>query len=263
GYAYSILGRPAEASDNIQKAIQAASDVPFYRYWAKILLAMSYALGGQMEIAGGLMAEVMEFTTAGGGKTLGDYTLPHYGMALFAQGRMNEGLTLLKEAAEIGIRGQRKRLLVVVEFYLGNIFSQLAAPTQSVGFSTLMKNLGFLIKNLPGASKKAERHFHKAMKLAEETKSYLYAGQSWLELGRMFKAKKKGDKAGDCLEEAIKVFKMLENEFYLTQAKEVLASLKYPYEGRSEPISCGCNFTFKSFYYAIILEFRDFEGFRL
>ena len=126
----------------------------------------------------------------------------------------------------MGIKGQRKRLLVVVEFYLGNIFSQLAAPTQPVGFSTLMKNLGFLTKNLPGASKKAERHFHKAVKLAEETKSHLYAGQSWLELGRMFKAKKKGDKAGDCLEEAIKVFKMIDNEFYLTQAKDALASLK-------------------------------------
>jgi len=226
GFAYSILGQSAEASDNLQKSIQATSDVPFYRYWAKAIFSMSYAMDGQMENAGRLMAEVMEFTTAGGGRALGDYTLPNYGIALFAQGRMNEGLTMLKEAAEMGIKGQRKRLLVVVEFYLGNIFSQLAAPNQPIGFSTLMKNLGFLIKNLPGASKKAERQFHKAIKLAEETKSYLYAGQSWLELGRMFKAKKKKEKAEDCLEEAIKVFKMLDNEFYLTQAKETLASLR-------------------------------------
>lgn len=226
GFAYSILGQSAEAKYNFQKSMQATSDVPFYRYWATAFLSMSYAMEGQMEHAGRLMAEVMKFTAAGGGKALGDHTLTSYGIALFAQGRMNEALTMLKEAAEIGIKGQRKRLLIVVEYYFGYIYSQLAASTQPVGLSTLIKNLGFLIKNLPGASKKAERHFHKAIKLAEETKSYLYAGQSWMELGRMFKVKKKRDKAGVCLEEAIKVFKMLDNEFYLSQAREMLASVK-------------------------------------
>ena len=183
---------------------------------------MSYAMNGQMEKAGKIMAEVIEFTTAGGARNLGDYAFPNYGITLVAQGRMNEGMTVFKEAAELGTKGQRKRLLVVVEFFMGTLFSQLAAPSQPVGFTTLVKNLGFLIKNLPGASKKAERHFNKAIKLAEETKSHLYAGQSWLELGRMFNAKNKRDKARDCLEEAIKVFKMLDNEFYLNQAKETL-----------------------------------------
>jgi hypothetical protein len=41
----------------------------------------------------------------------------------------------------------------------------------------------------------------------------------------MFKAKKKRDKARDCLEEAIKVLKMQDNEFYLSQAKKTLESI--------------------------------------
>ena len=82
------------------------------------------------------------------------------------------------------------------------------------------------MKNIPGAAKKAERQFHKVIKLADETKSSLYTGFSWMELGRMFKAKKKKDKAEDCFREAIKVFEILENKFYLDQAREALTSLK-------------------------------------
>ena len=181
---------------------------------------------GQMENIDRLMAEVLEFGSSGGAKALCDYASPIYGIALFAKGRMNNGLTIIREVADEAAKQQRKRLLLVTEFLMGNVFSQLAAPTEPVSLFTMLKNFGFLMKNLPNAARKAERQFHKAVKLAEDTKSYLYAGLSWLELARMFKAKKKRDKAGDCLEEAIKVFKMLENEFYLTQAEAALASLK-------------------------------------
>ena len=44
-------------------------------------------------------------------------------------------------------------------------------------------------------------------------------------MGQPIAAAKKKGRAKDCLEEAIKVFKMLDNDFYLTQAKEALESM--------------------------------------
>ena len=128
GFALFLLGKTDQSIEYFQEATEASADVPFYRYWAKTLLAMSYALSGQMENAGRIMAEVLEFTTAGGARNLGDFTLPNYGIALCAQGRMKEGLTMLKEAAEIGIKGQRKRLLVVVEFFFWKCFLSIGSP---------------------------------------------------------------------------------------------------------------------------------------
>lgn len=226
GFALFLLGQPDRSVEYFQKAADASADVPFYRYWAMAFLGISYVFLGQFEKAEKIMAEVMEFCSARGTRVLGDYVVPSYGIALFAQGRMNDGLKILREIAGTAAKDQRHRLLIVAEFSMGIAFSQLAAPTEPVGLSTMMKNIGFLMKNLPVAAKKAERHFQRTIELVEETKSYFYGGLSWMELGRMFKAKKKKDKAGDCLEEAIKIFKMLENEFYLDQAREALASLK-------------------------------------
>jgi len=226
GFALFLLGETDQSIEYFQEATEASADVPLYRYWAMSVSATSYVMVGQIEKAGRLMAAVKEFCSAGGFRMLHDYAVTTYGIALFAQGRMKDGLTILREIADTATRDQRKRLLIGAEFYTGIAFSQMAAPTEPVGFSLMMKNIGFLMKNLPGAAKKAERHFQRTIELAEETRSYLFGGLSWMELGRMFKAKKKREKAGDCLEEAIKVFKMLENEFYLAQAREALASLK-------------------------------------
>jgi tetratricopeptide (TPR) repeat protein len=226
GFALFLLGKSDQSMEYFREATKASADIPFYRYWATAILGMIYTMAGQIDKAGKLMDEVKKFTTAGGVMALGSYSLPYYGIALFARGRMNDGWKILQNVAENAINRQRKRLLVVAEFFLGNFFSQLAAPTRPLRFSILIKNFVFLIKNIPGAAKKAERHFHKTIKLAEETQSTLYAGFSWMELGRMFKAKKKKDKAGDCFREAIKIFIVLENEFYIEQLKEALSSLK-------------------------------------
>jgi tetratricopeptide (TPR) repeat protein len=109
---------------------------------------------------------------------------------------------------------------------MGMVYSKF---TQAIGekkdFSFIAKNFGFLIKTLPFAHKKAEEHLNIAIKTAGEIGAKSLLGQSYLELGKLHKAKKKAEKARKCIANAIEVFEHCEAEPFLKQAQDALASL--------------------------------------
>jgi tetratricopeptide (TPR) repeat protein len=74
------------------------------------------------------------------------------------------------------------------------------------------------------AAKKAERHFNKAIEAAREIGAKGIEGQTYLDLGKLHKAKGKSEQARDFLSRAIKIFEETEAEYYLKQANE----LSYP-----------------------------------
>ena len=86
--------------------------------------------------------------------------------------------------------------------------------------------MGFLVINVPFASKKAEAHFKKVIEVAEEMGAKTILGGAYLDLGLLHKAKKRTDKAKQCISEAKKMFEQCEADAYLKQANEALASLQ-------------------------------------
>ena len=102
---------------------------------------------------------------------------------------------------------------------------QIAQGGEKPNLSFLIKNFGFLIKNAPRADRKAEAHFYKAIDQAKEIGDNGLLGQAYFNLGLLHKAKKRVDKAKECLSEATKIFEETEAEGFLIQAKEVLESL--------------------------------------
>ena len=102
--------------------------------------------------------------------------------------------------------------------------SQIATgPKPSL--SIMAKNIGFLVKNVPFAGKKAEEHFNKAIELFKEIGAKGYLGLVYLSLGLLYKATKRTDQARQCILEAINLFQECEAEVYLKQANEALDSL--------------------------------------
>ncbi len=83
-----------------------------------------------------------------------------------------------------------------------------------------------MVKNVPFAGKKAEEHFDKAIEVSREVGAKGFLGTAYMDLGLLYKALKKTNKAKECLSEAINVFKECEAVLNLKQAEEVLASLK-------------------------------------
>ncbi len=90
----------------------------------------------------------------------------------------------------------------------------------------IVKNIGFIAKNVPFASKKAEGYFKKVIEVAEEMGAKTIVGGACLDLGLLYKAKKRKDQANQFITKAIKLFEQCEADVYLKQAYEALESLK-------------------------------------
>jgi tetratricopeptide (TPR) repeat protein len=102
----------------------------------------------------------------------------------------------------------------------------MAERSSPVRLSAILKNLGFIVKNVPLAKKKAEAHFLNSIELAERFGYKGVLGKSHYDLGLLYKLKGEADKAKQCFSEAIEVFEQCESVTFLRLAKEALASLK-------------------------------------
>ncbi len=87
------------------------------------------------------------------------------------------------------------------------------------------KLLGFILKNVPSAAKKAEEHFNRAIEIATEIGANGILGLTYLDLGRLHMAKGRTDQARDAISAAIEILEECGSENYLKQAGEALASL--------------------------------------
>jgi tetratricopeptide (TPR) repeat protein len=90
----------------------------------------------------------------------------------------------------------------------------------------MAKNIGFLAKTVPFATKKAEEHFNKSIELFKEIGMKGYLGVAYLSLGLLYKASKRTDQARQSILKAVDIFQECEAEVYLRQANEALGSLE-------------------------------------
>jgi hypothetical protein len=102
----------------------------------------------------------------------------------------------------------------------------MAKGGKSINLLTMVKNIGFLIKNVPNAGKKAADHFSNTIKVAKEIGANGLLGPAYLDLGLFYKAKKRPKQAKECITRAIEVFVQSEADVYLKHANEALESLK-------------------------------------
>ena len=109
---------------------------------------------------------------------------------------------------------------------LGRFYLQIVQRAGPMSLSLIAQNIGFLIKNVPFADKKAEGNFNHAIKVAKEIGAKGILGQAFLYLGLLHKRKKKTDKARECISMAVQVFEKCQADVYLKQAKEALASIE-------------------------------------
>ena len=111
------------------------------------------------------------------------------------------------------------------EYILGKIYLQIAVGENLPSFSILARNIGFMVKNVPAAGKKAEYHFKRTIEVAKEVGAKSWIAESYYNLGLLHKAKKRTEQAKECITKAIELFEQCEAEVFLHQAKEALASL--------------------------------------
>jgi class 3 adenylate cyclase/tetratricopeptide (TPR) repeat protein len=224
GQGHAAAGDLSSAAEAYQKAINVAED-PVYELWAKCWLWIPQLYLGEVKEATNLLQEIVNFSKSFGYGSIGIFADAGLGVITVMNGQMSRGVGMIKDAISLTTKNERIGLQALMEHLLGKVYLQLVENKDPVNLSVIARNIGFLVKNVPFAHKKAEAHLKKAIEIAKEKGLENFLAQAYLDLGLLHKAKKRSDKAKQCISEAVNIFEQCEAEIFVQQAKEALESL--------------------------------------
>ena len=225
GLGHMTSGDLVSASECFQKAIKIAAD-PVYSIYAKTFLGPTQLLLGRIEDAEKTLREPVAFWREFGYGSCGSFAYAFEGVVSIMQGRMDRGLKKIEEAITFSKIKGRKSVHASLEYTMGFVYLKIVQGEGPKSLYLLAKNIAFIIKNVPMAAKKSERHFNKAIEIAKEIGAKGVMGPAYLDLGRLHKAKNRIEKSKECIFKALQIFEECRAEGYLKQAKKELESLK-------------------------------------
>jgi class 3 adenylate cyclase/tetratricopeptide (TPR) repeat protein len=224
-YASVLDGDFSKAIEDCKEALRIGKD-PFYSQIGRCFLGIFSFMGGRLQEAEEALTEVLEFGQKFGSEILRERARQFLGAVLVAKGQMGRGLKMLEDVRAASLKNKNRFDYVSTEYILGKVYLQIVQRGEErIGLSTVARNIGFLIREVPFASKKAEDHFNESIRVAKEVGIKSILGQAYLDLGLLHKIKGRTDKARLCISNALGVFEQCDAEFYRKQAKEALASL--------------------------------------
>jgi tetratricopeptide (TPR) repeat protein len=198
---------------------------PYHAQYASLLLGMFLVHRRDFEAAVDRLAEVIHNSERQGTEYLKIIAKMFLGVALAAQGKLGEGIRMVESAREKFSQYQRNIFHCFAEFILGNIYLSIMQGSQGKSLSFFFRNLGSIIKHVPFAGKKAEKHLSEAIKLARAKGAKGFLGQPCLQLGLLWKLRGKKDQAKKHFLEALQVFEECQMEAYSELAAGMLESL--------------------------------------
>jgi tetratricopeptide (TPR) repeat protein len=224
GLAHLDAGDFQSAIESFKSALQASID-PMLIQGSTFYLGCAYLVNGQYQEALSMSQEVMRFSDKHGAEVMGTPALSFMGYCMAATGDLDRGLELAKRAEEIYLKTSRRWSYAGLQTYYGHLYLHIIEGGGPKNFSFMVKNIRSLVKLVPGAARKAEDHFNKAIEVAGEIGALGILAQSHLGLGLLHKAKGRTEKARESISRAIEIFQEIEAGGFLKQAREALASL--------------------------------------
>jgi tetratricopeptide (TPR) repeat protein len=222
---YDLEGNLPKAIEYGEK-FQYTSIDPFYFEVGRAFLGVRYASNGQIDEAEKSLQKTLQFNKEFGIEFLEPLANIFLGVVYIAKGRMSYGLNLMKEGRSEYLKAQNIPFYCLAEYSLGKVYLEIAKASGKISPTEIIKNIGFIVKNAPRADKKAITHFNKAIEVAKEIGSRVILGLAYFDLGVLHQAKKRTEKARQCISEAVNIFEQCEANAYLKQAKEALESLE-------------------------------------
>jgi tetratricopeptide (TPR) repeat protein len=224
GYSHMIEGDFPSAIESFQKGVQISAD-PFYTQMPRCMLGFGYLYDGQLQEAEEELQEVDAYSKDSGCEALGTPTQMGLAAISVGKGQMSHGLRTFEDGLRVFLENKRKSCYALFQRTLGQVYLQIVERKGPISLSMMARNIGFLFKNLPLASQKAEDHLNKSIKAAREIGAKGVLGQAYLYLGFLHRANGKGDQARECLAQAIQVLEQCEAEVFMRQATEALDTL--------------------------------------
>jgi hypothetical protein len=131
---------------------------------------------------------------------------------------------MIKTAQKEYLESKRKYAYAASEDILGKVYLKIV---EGAPFSfALITNIGFLLKHVLFASRKAEHHFNKSILVAKEIGAKSTLGMAYLDLALIHRKKGRQNRARGSVLNAIEVLEQCDAKVFLKQAREILASLQ-------------------------------------
>ena len=224
GYGHYVKGDFLSAIETFKKSKEASVD-PYFTQLANCFMGVCYCETAQTHEAEKVLLEVTKSCEQLGAKVIGTPGRALLGVVTILKGDLSRGLKILEETKQEWIKNERKWHIVNTDYTLGKVYSQLAEGGQNTSFSMVAKNIGFLVRNVPFAAKKAEEYFQAAIQRASEIGAKGLQGRASVDLGHLYKFKGRTDEARKYITDAIQLFEECEADVFLKQAREALAAL--------------------------------------
>jgi tetratricopeptide (TPR) repeat protein len=227
GLAFMVSGELNRAIDSFNQAIAVSVD-PFYSQWPKIYLGFCLLENEEFVDAERVLAEVVSYNEEYDCGYLGIPAKFALGITMTALGKMSEGLTLATQAYNETKQINWHALRTMQEHVLGKLYLQIAEAREPIKLSVIIKNIGFIIKRVPFARKRAERHIRESIRLAEKLGFHNILGQAYINLGVLQKSRNRQVEAKESFIKAIDMFNHIGAKRYQLQAEHLLSELQ-PY----------------------------------
>ncbi len=224
GAAYNYDNDLVTAIEAYEKAIEVGVE-PYYVEFIRMNLVLAYIMNGQINEAENAINCVVTFSQNSGAWIAGAPAQVFSGAVLISNGQMSAGLKLLEDGKQELYKSGSRFYYLLCEYVIAKVFAQIAEKAEPIPLSKIAKNVGFLVKNVPFARKKAKLHLKKVISLAEEMESKPITGSACLDLGILYMLLKKKNQANKYVSKAMRLFDECGSDVYLKQARNVLKSL--------------------------------------
>lgn len=224
GWSYMATGDFSTAIRCLEKAVSSSAD-PFYTQFPKLSLGMSYVSAEQYDKARETLEEVLRYAQTLGCEVLGTASQAFLAVALIAGGQFRRGIKMLEAAQQQFLKNNARWRYCFTELILAEIFLSIALRKSPISLSIMARNLAFLVRNVPFAGRKAERHYNRAIESAKSICAKGVQGQAYLGLGNLYFNEGKKDKALECMTSATQMFEMCEAEIFLKLTEETRSAM--------------------------------------
>ena len=225
GNAHYLRGDYDESISTYKAGTNVCRD-KFYSMVITFYLGIAYLQSGQYENAITFLSEAYDEGIAVGGTPFSNYGGIFLGAALIAVGKMKQGMDKLIATKEMCVENEIKCSEYMADYILGNIYSQITVGDNSLGLTSIIKNFGFVARNVPNALKKAERYLVRTIDNGKNVGSKFLVSYASYDLGLAYKAKKKWKDAKEYLSLSEETFKHMGADINLIKVQDQLKTLR-------------------------------------
>jgi len=208
------------AISECQKAILCSRD-PITKYNAKTILAVSYISTNRRNEASAVLSEIVHYSQLHGLEVLGTSAIGLQSIASVAAGRLGYGLRKAKQLCVAESQNGSMYRYAKGHHFLGRIYMAMLEKDDRPSFSMIIRNLFFVIRNLPIATKMAEKHLLESARIANKIGSLGLEAETCLDLGRLYLTQNRY-KSKQLLLKAASLFRHCNADIFLKQVESLL-----------------------------------------